>query len=361
MNILFVNNTFYPVVGGVQKYIYDIINAVRTEYNCTVLTGTEFLSGKTKAIELYEYDSIPVIRLKTFVISGLSFLTSIRSFFYLIKLLKSIDIIHLNTIKFLFFVCVFLKPFYRYQLVLSSHGFIFHKRNNSVIKRLYFTIIALFLKRIPAVLCDSRQDYEIALRYGIRNLEYVQVATDVSLFYNVAKRSEIGNYLYFGRIDQNKGLEHLFRQLGSLKKEFKLTVIGSAEAGYLLDLQNGIPERLRVKITWLSGVSDNELLDYISRAEVVLLPSLYEGFGITLIEALASGTPVVAHCNTAYTETLNTLSMEDMLFDYVNGSDFEVKIDAITQKKIDKNIVVSSFSLQKMIDKMKKIYSILQI
>jgi glycosyltransferase involved in cell wall biosynthesis len=110
------------------------------------------------------------------------------------------------------------------------------------------------------------------------------------------------------------------------------------------------------RIVWLLDVSDNELMARISRAEIIFLPSLYEGFGITLIEALASGTPVIAHCNTAYTETLNTLSMQDMLFDYITGTNIGEKIENITLRKVDKDKVIKHFSIQNMIDKIKLIY-----
>ncbi len=105
--------------------------------------------------------------------------------------------------------------------------------------------------------------------------------------------------LYVGRIDPLKGIDRLLLARAYLqnKKEFKLIVIG--------DNNNLQPELQR--LTWMSqnlGIQDSvifagrveqeDLPLYYSAADVFVLPSYCESFGLVALESLACGTPVVA-------------------------------------------------------------------
>jgi D-inositol-3-phosphate glycosyltransferase len=115
--------------------------------------------------------------------------------------------------------------------------------------------------------------------------------------------------LFVGRIEPLKGLEVLFQAIALLRKRedlhemsFCLTVIGgepdaspeamSAEMSRLQSLrdQSGLGDL----VTFL-GKRDQETLPYYySAAEIVVVPSYYESFGMVALEAMACGTPVVA-------------------------------------------------------------------
>jgi D-inositol-3-phosphate glycosyltransferase len=115
--------------------------------------------------------------------------------------------------------------------------------------------------------------------------------------------------LFVGRIEPLKGLEVLFQAISMMRKRgalidesFCLTVIGgepdassetmSAEMARLQSLRD--QSGLQDLITFL-GKRDQETLPYYySAAEVVVVPSFYESFGMVALEAMACGTPVVA-------------------------------------------------------------------
>jgi len=67
-----------------------------------------------------------------------------------------------------------------------------------------------------------------------------------------------------------------------LSSQLDLVVVGRSAWG----------SRVPGDVTLLSGLSDQELADYYAGARAVILPSLYEGFGLPIIEALRFGTPV---------------------------------------------------------------------
>lgn len=110
--------------------------------------------------------------------------------------------------------------------------------------------------------------------------------------------------LYVGRFDPRKGIETLVRACAHLKaigtSHLKLVIVGGSSVERL----DG-PERKRmetlvdhldlVKQTHFAGRIDHNWLPwYYSAADVCVIPSYYEPFGLVAIEAIACGTPVIA-------------------------------------------------------------------
>ena len=94
--------------------------------------------------------------------------------------------------------------------------------------------------------------------------------------------------------DRNKGIRFLLQALRQLRTEvpFHLTVVhhpGSKGAPRLVQ-QLGLHGR----VTFLEQLSTEELVREYNRAQLLVSPSLYEGFGLPAAEALACGTPVIA-------------------------------------------------------------------
>jgi D-inositol-3-phosphate glycosyltransferase len=123
----------------------------------------------------------------------------------------------------------------------------------------------------------------------------------------VASRAKLGIgstqkiLLFVGRIQRLKGLEVLLRafaRLGDLEAE--LLIVGGRpgtgpESREINRLQHlaarlGVAERTR----FLGAVAHEELPAYYSAADVSVMPSSYESFGLVAVESLACGTPVVA-------------------------------------------------------------------
>ncbi|NEQ95598.1 MAG: glycosyltransferase family 1 protein [Cyanothece sp. SIO2G6] len=110
--------------------------------------------------------------------------------------------------------------------------------------------------------------------------------------------------LYIGRFDRRKGIETLVRAIGKSKHrqggKLRLVIGGGSRPGH----SDGI-ERQRIEdivadldmkqMTLFSGrISDEELPLHYAAADITVVPSHYEPFGLVAIESMASGTPVVA-------------------------------------------------------------------
>lgn len=93
--------------------------------------------------------------------------------------------------------------------------------------------------------------------------------------------------LAVGSIEPRKGYD-LLPSLAGLVPETPVIVAGRPGP-----LSEAITSQLRRTCVLVGGVSEDELLDLYRAADVLLAPSLYEGFGLTPLEALACGTPAV--------------------------------------------------------------------
>ncbi|MFQ5697311.1 MAG: glycosyltransferase family 4 protein [Myxococcota bacterium] len=152
-------------------------------------------------------------------------------------------------------------------------------------------------RRLDAVLTSSEASArEIERGFHVARARIRQIGNGVTLPPPAPPRArpEPPELLFVGRCgDPNKGAEFLFSALAQLPGRVSLRVLDGDPSGTPLGDQLaklGLRERVRFE----GKVSQAELERAYRRAAVVVVPSLFEGFGLPAIEALAAGTPVVA-------------------------------------------------------------------
>ncbi len=99
--------------------------------------------------------------------------------------------------------------------------------------------------------------------------------------------------LYVGNIRPHKNLDVLFRALDELPAPCRLPVVLAGED----QMPGAWPPRERPGTRFLGPVREDDLPPLYSGAEVFVFPSLYEGFGLPPLEAMACGAPVI--CSSA--------------------------------------------------------------
>jgi len=119
-------------------------------------------------------------------------------------------------------------------------------------------------------------------------------------------------FLFVGRRDPYKNLPMLVQALADLRKEglpAKLRVIGSDDPRYPEAQQLAVSLGVNDHILWSGYVPDRDLLSAYQKADVFVLPSRYEGFGLPVLEAMACGTPVICSNTSSLPEVAGDAAM----------------------------------------------------
>lgn len=104
--------------------------------------------------------------------------------------------------------------------------------------------------------------------------------------------------LFVGRLSSVKGIQYLLGAMSIVHREIpeaKLTLVGDGEERERLE---HLTDYLGIRecIEFVGAVPHERVQDYMHHADVLVLPSLSEGFPVTILEAMANGLPVVATC-----------------------------------------------------------------
>lgn len=118
------------------------------------------------------------------------------------------------------------------------------------------------------------------------------------LFHQIprARPASVERVLFFGRLVREKGIADALAALGQVARSgraFELRILGSGNAEHVRTLarQHGISERVQL----LPHQGDARLVEELASAQLALLPSHSESFGLSIAEAQAAGLPVVAY------------------------------------------------------------------
>jgi glycosyltransferase involved in cell wall biosynthesis len=216
-----------------------------------------------------------------------------------------------------------LKQVSNVQLVHTYHSLGVLRYQNSAkppIAQLRLAVERNLLEQGDCIVATSPQELE-QLRTLVSprgNIEVIPCGTDLETFHVIPQaeaREKLGFrpdekvVLYVGRFDPRKGIETLvraFAQLNAIPEArtqssmLRLVMVGGCQPGQL-----DHEERARIvqlvrelgiaaQTTFTGQVGHDRLPWYYTAADVCVIPSVYEPFGLVAIEAMACGTPVVA-------------------------------------------------------------------
>jgi len=318
MKILLTNYSEITSPGGVHKTIREIAKSLSKKGHKVTVLQANPLDLPDEEI----YEGFKIIRVKS-RFGNYFYGLSPKMYFYIKNHFKELnpDIVHIHGYHTLFSVGVLYKIKKldkKIPLVFSPHfGAFSHdtlagkylwgvyniflgKRIFNLVDRI---IVASKFERNSVKDVDSISDEKIAIiPHGVDILDTKKIKKN---------RNETIHLIYGGHLLELKGIQYIIEAVRELYYNFKiqnvgLTIIG--EGPYKQNLTN-LARKLNVEhlIEWKSFLPPPEFQKELKKADIFLLLSLSENYGITVAEALCLGTPTIVTRRTALKELLDEL------------------------------------------------------
>lgn len=309
MKIAQVCPRYSPDIGGVETDVKEISERlVLKGHEVEVITTDP--SGKLKKEDII--NGVKVTRFKSFA-PGNAYFFAPQIYIYLKN--RNYDIIHAHSyhaLPALFAALSERKKKFVFSPYYHRGG---HTPFRNLLHRPYKFFGKMIFSRADTVICIS--EYEKKLVESDFNVigKTIKIPNGINLseFENLKchknekkKDEKKGNkkkektLLYVGRLEEYKGVQYIIQSLPELQ-DFRLKIVGKGP--YEKELHN-IAEKLGMeeRIEWLKDLSRKELLECYAEADVFLMLSSHESYGITVAEALAAGTLCVVAKGSALEE-----------------------------------------------------------
>lgn len=177
--------------------------------------------------------------------------------------------------------------------------------------------VARRIERVVTVSSSSKRDINAQMGLPLERMHVVPVGVDHERFRPLAHVARIrGRLMTTASADvPMKGLVPLLEAVAKLRTErddVHLVVVGKPRDGSTIP---AVIDRLGLggHVQFVSGVSDERIVELYAEAEIAVVPSLYEGFSLPAVEAMASGVPLVATTGGALPEVVGTTGETGLL------------------------------------------------
>ncbi len=386
MKILQVISTppFAWETGGCTRVAYDLSKElVKRGHDVTILTT-----------DMYKPDMRYIINNNPEVIDGINIYrfknisnklawkyylyTDIGIISFMKKHLKKFDVVHLHDFRSFQTIAVmhYCKK-YNVPYILQPHGGVLSKNtiNSKVIFDKLFTfknfnnckyLVALNeTEKIQLINYGADANKIMIVNNGINISDFLNTPPHGKFRYKYSIDNNTLILLYLGRINKIKGLDLLIDAYSQLIKEVANTelIIVGPDDGFLKNIKDKIIMlNISDNIIFTGPLYDTEKIEAYVDADIFILPSYYESFGLSAIEACACGTPAIVttgcfiheiiNNNLGLSSATNATELKETMKNLLNNIEFRNYF-----RKHGFDIINSLFSFESVASKFESIYS----
>ena len=277
--------------GGAEIYIHELSKRWIDEGNSvTIFCGNDYANKKEE-----EIDGIKIIRR-----GGFYTMYVWAAIYYIFRLRKKFDLIIDSENGIPFFTPLFSrKPIF--LLIFHVHQEVFLEH-----LKFPFSQIACFIegklmpfvyrnKQIITISESSKKEIKKLGFTSDSSIKVINPGIELSKF-SKRKKTAYPSFVYVGRLKPYKNVNVAIKAFSRVKKIHPTAIFDIAGEGESLEHLKALAEQLGLKrnIIFHGKVDEKKKAELLSKSWAAIQPSMIEGWGITVIEANASGTPVIA-------------------------------------------------------------------
>lgn len=362
---------YYPRLGGVETVVKEYSERlVKRGHEVSVYA----VDGGWRSPWVEDVNGVKVhrsIRIPLPVFKTLS-----PALLFPFKLLRAdVDLIHIHANKYFSTdVGAMIAKFKNTPLVYSPHAGTF---GASLFGRIHNQTLGRIALDADVIVCVSEHEKSLIEASGvkIKRFEVIPNGVDVGKYgrYQVSQNDQRplpkltkgeSLVLYVGRLSSHKGIETLISAAPLVLEkipEAKFVVAGPKDRGWKMEDGRW---KVEDRVVFTGEVSEGEKIALMQKASVFVLPSRSEAFGITVIEAMAAGCPVVVSNIPALTEVVEH-EKTGLVFPINDEKALASQIvkllsDQNLSRQLSQNAkekVSEKYDWEKIIDRLEKIYS----
>ncbi len=309
MKVLHVVPTYWPATryGGPIYSVHGLCAALaKKKVSVTVFTTS--VDGNTNSnvvhAKLYQKDGVQIYYFESKILRRIYFSIQLKRM--LEQSINEFDLVHLHSI-FLYptNIAARIAANNRVPYILSPRGMLekaLIKNKSPVVKSLW---LKMFERKTleQAGLLHLTSNHE---RKELNHFKYLFPKTLVipngvdQLLHDTIERNNIDVFqvLFIGRLNWKKQINKLIEAVMLLNSELRLVIAGNDEDNYKTNLQQLTDQLMsddnsNIEVDFVGAKQGQEKNDLFLSSNVMVLPSLSENFGNTVIESLAFGCPVI--------------------------------------------------------------------
>ncbi len=291
--------------GGVEEYLYMFLKRFQTiEYEKYLIVSEQYRKQEKRFTpfvkKIYYID----------MVRNLNFISDLQSIVELKKIIKKInpDIVYLHSSKAGGIGRIALWFNRKIKIIYNAHGWFFNADIGKKKKNIYILLEKILAIRADMIVNISKDEYKSSIKNKIASEKkqcIIENAIDLKKFENIMeyntkirKKYNIGNNEKIigvvGRVTEQKDPITAIKAFNIINKKFPHTRLMYVGAGNLKNevitfaKENNIEDKIIIT-GWVENVER-----YISSFDIAILPSKWEGFGLVILEYMASGKPIVA-------------------------------------------------------------------
>lgn len=291
------SSEYPPCWGGVGKHVQNLCRRLQPYVNLRLVTATY-----GRPVEQFEINNLARLRVRSFPLLLAQYLSGLR-----LERLNQMGLIHIHVphaflprdakriVSTSHVVWAEYSEALRYQRPISIFDIQLAGMNQQLIK----TEKKLASVSDAVIAVSKSVKDELVARYNLapERVHVIHNGVDIGQFQPSHERRN--TFLYIGRQTAHKGLPYLlqaFAKFVRTHEEYELVLMGERLEGGVDPSLIQLSQELGVgdKVKFTGRLPDSKAWRILGRARCLVLPSLVEGFPMTVLEAMASETPLIA-------------------------------------------------------------------